>query len=168
MRQGTVSQAKGSVLEIGIGAGEDLPLYSTSVREIVKLEPSPRLLDMARAAADRSERPAELVNASAEAMPFDNSRFDTVVLTWTLCSIPDSEQAFAEMSRVLKPGDRLLFAEHGFAPEVKVQRWQGRLTPLWKRVAGGCHLNRPIAALIENAGFRIDRLDTGYMPVPAP
>jgi ubiquinone/menaquinone biosynthesis C-methylase UbiE len=93
---------------------------------------------------------------------------DTVVTTWTLCSIPGAPAALADMRRVLKPGGRLLFVEHGQAPESRVRWWQDRLTPIWKRCAGGCHLNRPIAGLIEEAGFRIDRLDTGYMRGPKP
>jgi ubiquinone/menaquinone biosynthesis C-methylase UbiE len=91
-----------------------------------------------------------------------------VVTTWTLCSVPEVERALGEMRRVLKPGGRLLFAEHGRAPEASVRKWQDRLTPAWKYVSGGCHLNRPIGALIENAGFDIEVLETGYMQGPRP
>jgi ubiquinone/menaquinone biosynthesis C-methylase UbiE len=105
---------------------------------------------------------------SAESIPLDDSSVDTVVTTWTLCSIPDVVRALAEMRRVLKPGGRLLFVEHGLSPDEHIRRWQHRLNPVWKKLAGGCHLNRPIAKLIESAGFRVSQLDTGYMSGPKP
>jgi ubiquinone/menaquinone biosynthesis C-methylase UbiE len=104
-----------------------------------------------------------LIAGSAEAIPIDDDSIDTVVTTWTLCSIPNAVGALQEMRRVLKPGGQLLFVEHGLSPEESVQKWQNRLTPVWKRIGGGCHLNRPIRVLIESAGFGIVRLETGYM-----
>src|SRR4029077_4433602 len=108
------------------------------------------------------------IEASAEAIPLEGSSVDTVVMTWTLCSVADASQALSEMRRVLKPSGQLLFVEHGQAPEESVRKWQDRLTPVWKRIAGGCHLNRPVAALLDRAGFRVTRLTTGYMRGPKP
>src|SRR5438270_12331628 len=102
--------------------------------------------------------PIKFIEASAETIPLDAHSVDTVVTTWTLCSIPQAAAALAEMRRVLRPGGKLLFAEHGLAPDLSVRRWQDWLTPAWKRIGGGCHLNRPIRAMLESAGFRIDRL----------
>src|SRR5262249_9695155 len=118
---------------------------------------------MARRAAGAQLRSVDFIKGSAESIPLDHASVDTVVTTWTLCSIPDAPRALAEMRRVLKPGGRLLFVEHGRAPQPSVVWWQDRLTPAWKCVGGGCHLNRAIANLIEGAGFAFDRLQTGYM-----
>jgi ubiquinone/menaquinone biosynthesis C-methylase UbiE len=112
--------------------------------------------------------PVNFLEASAEAIPLDRHSVDTIVTTWTLCSIPQAVIALAEMRRVLRPGGKLLFAEHGQAPDAGVRRWQDRLTPVWRRIGGGCHLNRPIRSMIEGAGFRIDRIETGYIPGPKP
>ena len=112
--------------------------------------------------------PFELIEASAEAIPLANESIDTVVSTWTLCSIPDVLAALREMRRVLTPAGALRFIEHGRAPEATVRLWQDRLTPVWKRLAGGCHLNRPIRELLEDAGFRVEQMDTGYMKGPKP
>jgi ubiquinone/menaquinone biosynthesis C-methylase UbiE len=110
----------------------------------------------------------ELILGSAEAIPLDDESVDTVVMTWTGCSIPDITAGLAQLRRVLRPAGRLLFVEHGRAPELGVARWQDRLTPLWRRISGGCHLNRKIDVLIETAGFRFERLVTGYMTGPRP
>lgn len=162
-RERVVSRADGRVLEVGIGAGATLPFYSSRVREIIGLEPAPRLVAMAQQAVKDSRAPVSFVATSAEAIPLDDASIDTVMMTWTLCSVPDAARALAEIRRVLKPGGRLLFVEHGLAPEERVQKWQHRLTPFWKRNAGGCHLNRAISALVEDTGFRMERLETGYM-----
>ena len=111
---------------------------------------------------------SKLFEGSAESIPLDASTVDTIVVTWTLCTIPDVTKALAEMRRVLRPGGQLLFVEHGLSPDEGIRKWQDRLTPVWKRIAGGCHLNRPVPKLIEDAGFRISRLETGYMPGPKP
>ena len=167
-RERVISQAAGRVLEIGVGSGVNLPIYGTQVNEVVGLEPSPRLLAMARRVAERSGTRVTLTAGSAESLPMDTASVDTVVTTWTLCSIPDAVRALKEMRRVLRDGGQLLFVEHGLAPEPGVQAWQNRLTPLWRRFSGGCHLNRPIQALIEAGGFNIKQLDTGYMKGPRP
>jgi ubiquinone/menaquinone biosynthesis C-methylase UbiE len=158
-----VSAAEGRVLEIGIGSGLNLPFYGHGVRQVIGLEPSPKLLAMARRAADAQAMAIQLIKGSADSIPLDRASVDTVVTTWTLCSIPDGMRALGEMRRVLKPGGRLLFVEHGRAPEPNVVWWQDRLTPAWRCVGGGCHLNRAIADMIESAGFAFDRLETGYM-----
>jgi ubiquinone/menaquinone biosynthesis C-methylase UbiE len=159
-RKRVVGSAPGRVLEIGAGSGLNLRFYD-SAREVLALEPAPRLIAMARRAP--AVVPVTFIEGSAEAIPIDDEAVDTVVTTWTLCSIPRADIALTEMRRVLRRGGRLLFVEHGLAPEAVVRRWQERLTPLWRRMSGGCHLNRPIRAMIESSGFRLERLETGYM-----
>lgn len=167
-RERVVSAAEGRVLEIGIGSGLNLPFYTSRVREILGLDPAPRLITMARRAAERTGLPVTFLEHSAEEIPLEAASVDTVVVTWTLCSIPDAGQALHEMRRVLKPGGQLLFVEHGLAPEPGVRRWQNWLTPAWKRFSGGCHLNRPIQTLIDGHGFAVAQIETGYMKGPRP
>jgi ubiquinone/menaquinone biosynthesis C-methylase UbiE len=167
-RERVVGAAEGRVLEIGVGSGRNLPFYRAAAREIYALEPAPRLVAMARNAPRATTMPVTFIEASAEAIPLDEHSVDTVVMTWTLCSIPEAVAALAEMRRVLRPGGRLMFVEHGQAPDARVRWWQDRLTPVWRRIGGGCHLNRPIRGMIESAGFRIDRIETGYIPGPKP
>ena len=167
-RERVLSFARGRVLEIGIGSGLNLPFYGTQAEEIIGLDPVARLITMAQGSTERSKTPVTFITGSAEAIPIDEHSIDTVVTTWTLCSIPNVVGALREMRRVLRPGGQLLFVEHGLAPEDSVRKWQNRLTPVWKRIAGGCHLNRPIGDLIESAGFGIARLETGYMKGPRP
>lgn len=163
-RQRVISAAESRVLEVGIGSGLNLPLYGPCVRSVIGLEPSPELLRLARERARTGPAAIEFLEASAEAIPLDDRGVDTVVTTWTLCSIPDAVHALTEMRRVLKPGGALLFVEHGRAPEPGVARWQGRLDPLWSRVAGGCHLNSKIDHLISADGLRIDTLTNARLP----
>lgn len=158
--------AEGRVLEIGIGSGLNLALYSPNVSEVVGVDPSSVLLSRAGDAAGQCRAPVTLVEGSAEAMVVDNCSFDTVVTTWSLCTIPNVGQALAEVRRVLRPGGTLLFVEHGRAPEPGVARWQDRLDPIWSRLAGGCHLNRPMDVLLRGAGFRLDELSTMRVPGP--
>jgi len=165
-RQRVISQAEGRVLEIGAGSGLNLPFYSEGVTEILGLDPHPRLLALARGRECRVRWTA--VEGSAEALPLDDVSVDTVVSTWTLCSIPGAVHALREARRVLRPGGRLVFVEHGLAPDENVRRWQHRLNPAWRRLAGGCHLNRPIPELVQQAGFKITSLETGYMQGPRP
>jgi ubiquinone/menaquinone biosynthesis C-methylase UbiE len=167
-REQVIGAAEGRVLEIGIGSGLNLPFYPAHVREVVGLDPSPRLLAMARRAAAESSVPVAFIEGTAETIPLDDGSIDTAISTWTLCTIPDAVRALAEVRRVLKPDGQLLFIEHGLAPEGTVRRWQDRLTPVWRRISGGCHLNRPIRDLIEQAGYRIARIETDYMEGPKP
>lgn len=163
-RERTAAAAEGRVLEIGIGSGLNLPLYGPQVREVLGLEPSPRLIEMARGAAKEARRPVIFIEGLAEAIPLERASVDTVVTTWTLCTIPQAIPALEEMRRVLRPGGQLLFVEHGLAPEERVRWWQNRVTPVWRPIAGGCHLNRPISTLIEAAGFAITALENSYAP----
>src|SRR5262249_23823347 len=167
-RNRVVPAAEGRVLEIGLGSGLNLPFYSSNARQVTGLDPSLKLLAMARRSRRTVFRYLEFIGGSAEKIPLNSGSVDTVVTTWTLCSIPAAVDALREMHRVLKPSGRLLFVEHGRAPELNVQWWQDRLTPIWKRLSGGCHLNRAIGSLIDDAGFQFERLETGYMRGPKP
>ena len=167
-RERVIAAAEGRVLEIGIGSGLNLPFYRPAVHEVLGIEPAPRLIGMAQCASRAVSMPVSFIEGSAEAIPLDDHSIDSVVTTWTLCTIPQVGAALGEMRRVLRPGGQLLFVEHGLAPDEGVRRWQDRLTPLWRCISGGCHLNRPIRTLIENAGFRYERIETGYMPGPKP
>jgi ubiquinone/menaquinone biosynthesis C-methylase UbiE len=166
LRERVTAAAEGRVLDVGVGSGLNLPLYGTRAKEVLGLEPSHPLLARASRNAKLALVPIRLIEASAEAMPLDDSSIDTIVMTWTGCSIPDIRSALVEMRRVLRPGGRLLFVEHGRSPDARVQVWQNRLTPLWRRVAGGCHLNRKMDDLVQDGGFVIERLDTGYIRGP--
>ena len=159
-RRRLVPRARGQVLEIGIGSGLNLPLYCPAVDRIVGLDPSRELL-LRAGRGSGLHCPVHLIQASAEAIPAREEAFDTVVLTWTLCSVPDPVKALKEMRRVLKSGGELLFVEHGLAPEPAVENWQHRLDPLWARIS--CHLDRPVTQLMEQAGFKITGLETGYL-----
>jgi ubiquinone/menaquinone biosynthesis C-methylase UbiE len=165
-RRRVIGAAQGSVLEIGIGSGLNLPLYGSTVRAVIALEPSAELLRMACRRAASAIVPVEFLKGSAETLPLEDGSVDTVVTTWTLCTIPDAPRALAEMRRVLKPDGALLFVEHGRAPEPGVAPRQDRLDPLWSRFAGGCHLNRKMDELISGGGFRIERLVHARLPGP--
>ena len=168
VRQRLGAAASGRVLEIGIGSALNLPFYGPSVSEVVGVDPSPALVAMAR---ERRSGPAfrfEVIQGAGESLPLEDRSFDTVLTTWSLCSAGNPAQVLREARRVLRPGGQLLFAEHGRAPDASVRWWQDRLTPAWKRIAGGCHLNRRIDDLIGAAAFRLDDLQTGYLPGPKP
>ena len=165
-RRRLVAGARGRVLEVGVGAGANLAFYGAGVDELIGLEPSEPLLERARRRAAGTG--ARFLRAAAEDMPVESRSVDTVVMSFTLCSLPRAAEALAEVRRVLKPGGALHFVEHGRGPEPRVQRAQDRLTPLWRRIAGGCRLNLPIDAAITAAGFRLDRLATGYLRSPSP
>ena len=165
-RERVARAAKGRILDVGIGSGFNLLFYAPQARDIFGLDPSPRLLALAQGKARDILIPVQLLEGSAECIPLADRSMDTIVLTWTGCSIPEIDTALAEMHRVLKVGGRLLVVEHGRAPEPRVARWQDRLDPFWQRLSGGCHLNRKIDDLLSDAGFRIDRLETGYIPGP--
>jgi len=164
-----VPHARGDVLEIGIGSGLNLPFYSGEVGRVYGVEPSPELQKLARKRSIGKAIDVELFSQSAEEpIPLRDQSVDTVVMTWTLCSIADPARALQQMKRVLKPSGRMIFVEHGRAPDSGVATWQDRLTPLWKHIGGGCHLNRKIDDLILKAGFVIDELRTTYLPGPRP
>lgn len=160
--------ASGRVLDVGIGSGLNLPFYGDRIERVYGIDPSPELLRFAETRAARASAPVELLLGSGEALPFADRALDTVVLTFTLCTIVDPGRALAEIRRVLRPEGRLLFAEHGRAPEADVARWQDRLTPVWKRLGGGCHLNRKPDDLIRSAGFGLDGVETRYIKGPRP
>lgn len=164
-RQKIVPGAEGVVLELGFGAGLNLPHYDASkVRKLYALEPSPGMLKRARTAVARSPIDVEILAETAETLSLGANSVDTVLVTYSLCTIPDAVTALEAARRALKPGGRLLFCEHGLSPEQGVQRWQKRIEPVWKVIGGGCHLSRDIPALIKTAGFSIDTLDTMYLP----
>jgi ubiquinone/menaquinone biosynthesis C-methylase UbiE len=169
LRATWIPHARGEVLEVGIGSGLNLPFYSSEVRHIYGVDPSAELQRMARKRAAREPTSVEFLSQSAEEpLAFATESIDTIVLTWTLCSIANAPKALEQMKRVLKTSGRLIFLEHGRAPDPGVVVWQDRLTPIWKRIAGGCHLNRKVDALILAAGFRIVELQTSYLPGPRP
>jgi ubiquinone/menaquinone biosynthesis C-methylase UbiE len=165
-RHKIIGSARGVVLEVGVGSGMNLPFYGRAVDRVYGLDPSPELLDLARQRAREAAIPIFLLRASAEEMPFATSVFDTIVMTWTLCSIPKPTIALAEMRRVLKSDGQLIFVEHGLSPETGVARWQHRLTPCWRWISGGCHLDRKTDDLLRRAGFEIKDFATGYMKGP--
>ncbi len=161
-RERTAGAAHGRVVEIGIGSGLNLASYRREVQAVYGVDPSAELLARASQRVANLGFPVRLLEASSEKLPLEDHSFDTVVMTFTLCSIPDVGAALLEIRRVLRPEGELLFAEHGRAPDPDVMRWQDRITPVWKRIGGGCHLNRKIDDLIQSAGFRLDRLRAGY------
>lgn len=168
-RQKVVPLARGRVLEIGIGTGLNLDHYDKSaVEKIIGLDPGTEMHRLARRRSALAGLDVELVALSAERIPFDDRSFDTVLVTYALCTIADPAAALKEIRRVLKPGGRLVFCEHGRAPDASVRRWQDRLTPLWSKLAGGCHLNRDIPMLLRQAGFRSVDMQQKYLPGPRP
>lgn len=168
-REKVVPQATGRVLEIGIGSGLNLAFYDQGrVAKLWGLDPSEELRRIARARAEVAGIEVEFLGLPGERIPLDAGSVDTVVSTYTMCTIPDVARALGEMRRVLAPGGTLVFSEHGRAPDASVARWQNRLDGLWGKIAGGCHLNREIASLLRDAGFRVDALDTAYLPGPRP
>ncbi len=163
-----VPLASGTVVEIGVGSGLNLPYYGPKVARLYALDPSAPLLRMAKRAATRGAMRIEWIEGQAEAIPLGSGVADTVVSTWTLCSVADPIRVLAEVRRVLRPEGRLLVIEHGRAPDRSVRRWQARLTPTWRRVAGGCHLDRPVDTLLQAAGFDPKMLSAGYGVGPRP
>jgi ubiquinone/menaquinone biosynthesis C-methylase UbiE len=169
LRAAWIPQARGDVLEVGIGSGLNLPHYTSNVRRVFGVEPSAELQTMARKRATLGHIPVEFLAQSAEdPLPLPDESVDTAVITWTLCSIPNASQALQRVRRILKPGGRLIFMEHGRSPDADVVTWQDRLTPVWKRFTGGCHLNRRIDELITTSGFQITELKNFYIPGPRP
>ena len=161
-----IPQASGVVLEIGIGSALNVPYYGPTVKRLYGVDPSRELWTIGRRRMKAASFPIEFLPCSAESIPLEDAGVDTVVSTWTLCTIRDPCAALAEVRRVLKPDGYLLFIEHGRAPDTHAQVWQDRLTPLWMRVAGGCHMNRQIDMLISEAGFSFAKIETGYVSGP--
>ena len=164
-RQKVVPLAKGKVLDIGIGSGLNIPFYnSDKIDKVIGIDPSHELLELAKELANDSKASIELVIGSAESIPYPDNFFDTVLVTYTMCTIPNVAIANKEMWRVLKNDGRLIFCEHGLAPDKKISKWQNRIDPFWGKIAGGCHLNRDIQKLITDAGFSFESLDKMYLP----
>ena len=164
-REKVVPEARGQVLEIGMGAGHNLPYYRTDqVERVVGIDPCSTSWALAQPRAKTLGVPLEFIEGSAESMRLPDESFDTVLMTYSLCTIHDAQAALYEIRRVLKPDGRLVFCEHGEAPDAAVARWQQRVNPLWRRLLGGCNLNRPITRWITDAGFSIRKLDQMYLP----
>lgn len=169
LRAEWIPRAHGDVLEVGIGSGLNLAFYSSDVQRVYGVDPSAELQRMARKRTTGRPVNVEFLSQSAaEPLPIPDKSIDTVVVTWTLCSIADPPKALQQMKRVLKPGGRLMFIEHGRAPDSGVAVWQDRLTPIWKRIGGGCRLNLKIDEMLAKAGFQIDELRTFYLAGPRP
>ena len=168
IRSRVASGLAGEVLEVGFGSGLNVPYYPQEVRRVRAVDPATvgRRLAARRVAA--SGVPVEYLGLDGQVLPLEAASIDHVLITWTMCTIPDVERALREMHRVLRPGGELHFVEHGRSPDQKVARWQDRLTPLQRRVFGGCHLNRPIDRLVTQAGFSVIRMDNFYMKGPKP
>jgi ubiquinone/menaquinone biosynthesis C-methylase UbiE len=169
LRAELIPQASGRVLEVGIGSGLNLPYYDAQrATHICGLDPSPEMSRLTRKRAANIQIPVESVTLSAEKIDAEDAHFYTVVSTFTLCTIPDAVAALREMRRVLKPNGQMLFCEHGRAPDASVRSWQDRLTPAWKPLAGGCHLNRDIPSLLEAGGFTVTQIKASYVRGPRP
>src|SRR5690242_8495635 len=169
LRAECVPHARGDVLEIGIGSGLNLPFYSSQVRRVYGIDPS---IELQRIAARKTTGVSFEITffsqSAEEPFPLAHSSIDTIVTTWSLCSIPNPAMALQQMKRVLKSDGQMIFVEHGRSPEAGVVKWQDRITPVWKRIAGGCHLNRKIDDLIQAAGFHITEQRNFYLPGPRP
>ena len=164
-RQKVVPLVEGKVLEVGVGSGLNLPFYDKSkIDELWGLDPSEELSDMARKVADRENIVVNFISSGAEEIPLPDSYFDSVLITYTMCTIPEVARANREIKRVLKTGGKLIFCEHGEAPDENIRKWQKRINPFWGKLAGGCNINRKIPSLIQNAGFEIVELEEMYLP----
>jgi ubiquinone/menaquinone biosynthesis C-methylase UbiE len=164
-REKVIPLAHGRVLEIGIGSGLNIPFYDDhKVDHLWGIDPSTEMWAIARKNAAEHHLDAEFIESGAESIPLDNNVADCVVMTYTMCTIPQVGSALDEIRRVLKPGGKLLFCEHGEAPDKNVRLWQERMNPIWNILGGGCNLNRPIPALLEESGFRSSDLQTMYIP----
>jgi ubiquinone/menaquinone biosynthesis C-methylase UbiE len=164
-RSRIVPQASGDVLELGCGGGINMQFYDPAlISSFSGLDPSPGLLEGAHKAAQAKGMKADIRGGIGEAMPFADDSFDTVLVTFTLCSVDDQRQVLSEMRRVLRPSGKILFLEHGSAPDAGVQKWQRRIEPIWKRIGGNCHLTRPVTQAYEAAGFVISASEKNYMP----
>ena len=164
-RDKIVPLAKGIVLDVGIGSGLNIPFYNKSkIDHLYGLDPSDELLKIAKSIAEKHELEIEFLECGAEAIPLPDNSIDTVLITYTMCTIPDVELSNLEIMRVLKPEGQLLFCEHGLAPDKNVVKWQRRINPIWNKIAGGCNLNRDIPKLITSSGFKILNMEEMYLP----
>ena len=164
-RNKIVPNAEGTILEIGIGSGLNIPYYQKSnIKKIYGLDPSPELCEMAKKAAHNNEIKIDFLIEGAEEIKLPSQSIDTVLITYTLCSIPNPNDALKEMKRVLKHDGKILFCEHGAAPDLNVFKWQNRINPLWGKLFGGCNINRDIPSIILNSGFKINNLEQMYLP----
>lgn len=164
-REKVVPRATGTVLEIGIGTGLNLPYYDAArVDKVIGLDPSEASWELAAERARGLDFELEFIGLPGEQIPLDDASVDAVLVTFSLCTIPDPVAALAGMRRVLRPGGEIVFCEHGRAPDPAVRRWQDRVNPLWRRLAGGCNLNRDIPELLEQGGFAVEGLESRYIP----
>ena len=164
-RDKIVPLAKGIVLDVGIGSGLNIPFYNKSkIGHLYGLDPSDELLKIAKSIAEKHELEIEFLECGAEAIPLPDNSIDTVLITYTMCTIPDVELSNLEIMRVLKPEGQLLFCEHGLAPDKNIVKWQRRINPIWNKIAGGCNLNRDIPKLITSSGFKILDMEEMYLP----
>ena len=164
-RQKIVPYAEGAVLEVGIGSGLNLPFYDKSkIDKIWGLDPSEELNKMAAQVASEEGLEVDFIISGAEDIPLPDNEVDTILITYTMCTIPEVKRANEEMRRVLKPEGRMIFCEHGKAPDKNIFKWQKRINPLWRKIAGGCNLHRNIPDLIKASGFKLEKLDTMYLP----
>ena len=165
LRSELIPSAEGKVLEIGMGSGLNLPHYE-GISGLIGLEPSEELQNLAEDMLIQTHFPSEMLTGSAEDIPLESNTFDTVVMTWTLCSVTDPVLALSEIKRVIKPGGKVIFAEHGKSPDQNIRKLQKTLNPLWSRIAGGCQLNREIVDLYESSGFKFLSMERGYLEGP--
>ena len=164
-REKIVPLAKGIVLDIGIGSGLNIPFYNKSnLDRLYGLDPSEELLKIAKPLAKKNELEIEFLQCGAEAIPLPDQSIDTVLITYTMCTIPDIKLSNSEIMRVLKPEGQLLFCEHGLAPDKNIAKWQRRINPIWSKIAGGCNLNRDITKLLTSSGFKISNMEEMYLP----
>ena len=164
-RKKVVPMAEGKVLEIGIGSGLNLPFYDKSkLDELWGLDPSEGLSEMAKQVADEEAMEVNFISAGAEEIPLPDNHFDSVLVTYTMCTIPEVDRASKEIQRVLKSNGKMIFCEHGLAPDKNIKKWQNRINPFWKKLAGGCNINRNIPSVIQESGFDIIDLEEMYLP----
>ena len=164
-RDKIVPLAEGVVLDVGIGSGLNIPFYNkTKIKQLYGLDPSKELLDIAKSVAKKENLEIEFLECGAESIPLLDKSIDTVLITYTMCTIPDVALSNSEIIRVLKDDGKLLFCEHGLAPDKNIAKWQKRINPLWSKIAGGCNLNRDIPNLISSSGFKISNMEEMYLP----
>ena len=164
-RKKVVPLAEGKVLEIGIGSGLNLPFYDKAkIDEIWGLDPSEELSEMAKQVADEESMEVKFISSGAEDIPLPDNYFDCVLVTYTMCTIPEVQRANQEIRRVLKEDGKMIFCEHGEAPDQNIRKWQNRINPFWRKLAGGCNINRKIPSLIQDSGFDIIEMEEMYLP----